>query len=212
MPIRIDAYTTKPDGTRTEPRTLYEGGGGPPMVTSAMPACTCPRCCLQRSAAKEELPMIIALEHPPIHYTEPRTLLSPEVWQALTTDVIKAHPGTDLALAERIIGQTIAFLIAGAMTDEPLSPSEHVDWGWHAFLLRTQAYQEFCDRHSGLFIHHHPGVPDATETGGPVAARDRTVAAIRAAGFEVDQELWPEAADCTQCHSGCTDSPVGGKK
>ncbi|MFG2645829.1 glycine-rich domain-containing protein [Streptomyces sp. NPDC048370] len=156
--------------------------------------------------------MNIALEHPPIHYTEPRTLLPREVWQALTADVIKAHPGTGRVLAKRIIGQTVAFLIAGTMTDRPLSPSEYVDWGWHAFLLRTQAYQEFCERHAGRFVHHHPGVPDAAETGGPEVARNRTVAAIRAAGFDLDQGLWPNAAECTQCHSGCTDSPVGGKK
>ncbi|MFD4375452.1 glycine-rich domain-containing protein [Streptomyces sp. NPDC058486] len=152
--------------------------------------------------------MTIALEHPPLHRTEPRTLLPREVWQALTADVIKAHPGTSRVLAERII----AFLIAGTTTDAPLAPSEQVDRGWHAFLLRTRAYQEFCDRHAGRFIHHHPGVPGATEAGGPEAARNRTVAAIRAAGFAVDQELWPTAADCTQCHAGCTDSPVGGKK
>ncbi|WP_185094936.1 hypothetical protein [Streptomyces sp. PanSC19] len=156
--------------------------------------------------------MTIALEHPPIHSTEPRTFLPPKVWRALTADVIKAHPGTGRVLAERIVGQTVAFLIAGTRTEEPLSPSEHVDQGWHAFLLRTQAYQEFCDRHAGRFIHHHPGVPDATETGGPEVARNRTLDAIRAAGFEVDQELWPQVVDCSQCHSGCTDSPVGGKK
>ncbi|MCZ0980001.1 hypothetical protein O1L60_16220 [Streptomyces diastatochromogenes] len=156
--------------------------------------------------------MTIALEHPPLHSTEPRTFLPREVWRALTADVIKAHPGTGRVLAERIIGQTVAFLIAGTRTEEPLSPSEHVDRGWHAFLLRTRAYQEFCDRHAGRFIHHHPGVPDAAGAGGPEAARNRTVAAIRAAGFDVDRALWPEAADCTQCHAGCTDSPVGGKK
>ncbi|HBF81471.1 MAG TPA: hypothetical protein DD420_16530 [Streptomyces sp.] len=33
---------------------------------------------------------------------------------------------------------------------------------------------------------------------------------IRAAGFEVDAAYWPGegAAECTQCHAGCTDSPV----
>ncbi|MFJ6519216.1 glycine-rich domain-containing protein [Streptomyces filamentosus] len=152
------------------------------------------------------------LEQPPIDHTEPRSFLPREVWQALAVDVIKAHPGTSRVMAERIIGQTIAFLIAGTTTDAPLSPSEHVDRGWHAFLLRTRAYQEFCDRHAGRFIHHHPSVPDAIETGGPTAARNRAVAAIHAAGFAVDRELWPDTTDCTQCHAGCTDSPVGGKK
>ncbi|MFE5945288.1 glycine-rich domain-containing protein [Streptomyces sp. NPDC056480] len=156
--------------------------------------------------------MTTSLEHPRIHLAEPRTFLTREVWRALTSDVIKAHPETSRVLAERIVGQTIAFLIAGTTTDEPLSPSEPVDWGWHAFLLRTQAYQRFCEQHAGRFVHHHPGVADTAEHGGSERARNRTLAAIRAAGFEVDEELWPEPADCTQCHSGCTDSPVGGKK
>ncbi|MDT9692434.1 hypothetical protein Q5762_29705 [Streptomyces sp. P9(2023)] len=53
MPIRIDAYTVRADGTRTKPRTLYEGEGGPPLTTSVMPVCTCPRCCPQRSAKRK---------------------------------------------------------------------------------------------------------------------------------------------------------------
>ncbi|MBT2492310.1 hypothetical protein J7E96_28125 [Streptomyces sp. ISL-96] len=156
--------------------------------------------------------MTTTLEHPPIHRTEPRAFLPREVWQGLTADVIRAHPGTSRVRAEQIIGQTVAFLIAGTTTDAPLSPSEQVDWGWHAFLLRTQAYHEFCQQHAGRFLHHHPGVPDAAETGGPEAIRNRTLTAIGAAGFDVDEELWPAAAECSQCHQGCTDSPVGGKK
>ncbi|WP_233513411.1 hypothetical protein [Micromonospora craterilacus] len=37
----------------------------------------------------------------------------------------------------------------------------------------------------------------------------RAVAAITAAGFTVDQELWAgTTADCNQCHAGCHDSPT----
>ncbi|MFE9043124.1 glycine-rich domain-containing protein [Streptomyces sp. NPDC007818] len=155
--------------------------------------------------------MTTTLEQPQTHHTEPRTLLPREVWRALTTDLVRAYPGTSRVLAERIIGQTVAFLIAGTTTEAPLRPSEPVDRGWHAFLLHTQAYQEFCDRHAGRFIHHHPDAPDMTGSDDATAARERTVAAIHAAGFDVDEGLWPDAADCTQCHAGCTDSPVGGK-
>jgi hypothetical protein len=40
-----------------------------------------------------------------------------------------------------------------------------------------------------------------------------TVLAIRAAGYRIDQDLWPASAtagDCTQCHAGCHDSPTRG--
>ena len=32
-----------------------------------------------------------------------------------------------------------------------------VDELWHHFVLHTQLYQEFCERHAGKFLHHHPG-------------------------------------------------------
>ncbi|GAA0361086.1 hypothetical protein NE235_21865 [Actinoallomurus spadix] len=40
---------------------------------------------------------------------------------------------------------------------------------------------------------------------GPIA---KTLAAMRAAGIPIDEELWQaHAAACSQCHAGCTDSP-----
>jgi len=31
-----------------------------------------------------------------------------------------------------------------------------IDLMWHTFLLYTEDYAEFCDKHFGFFIHHHP--------------------------------------------------------
>jgi hypothetical protein len=36
------------------------------------------------------------------------------------------------------------------------------------------------------------------------------MAAIQAAGYTVDTELWHPTADCNQCHAGCHDSPKTG--
>jgi hypothetical protein len=37
-----------------------------------------------------------------------------------------------------------------------------------------------------------------------------TVSAMREAGYRVDPPLWSmgTAADCSQCHAGCSDSPT----
>lgn len=35
-----------------------------------------------------------------------------------------------------------------------------VDELWHTFILHTQDYAEFCERHFGFFVHHSPGSPD----------------------------------------------------
>ncbi|MEV0850616.1 hypothetical protein AB0J21_33005 [Streptomyces sp. NPDC049954] len=62
------------------------------------------------------------------------------------------------------------------------------------------------------FIHHVP-TQDENETKAEAAGTiTRTMAAIETAGYTVDTELWLGAADCSQCHAGCTDSPNGPKK
>ncbi|MGV9302639.1 hypothetical protein ACWENQ_07095 [Nonomuraea sp. NPDC004354] len=41
----------------------------------------------------------------------------------------------------------------------------------------------------------------------PTADIGATVEAIRAAGLEVDAELWIPASECSQCYAGCVDDP-----
>ncbi|MFJ9547858.1 glycine-rich domain-containing protein [Streptomyces erythrochromogenes] len=68
-----------------------------------------------------------------------------------------------------------------------LVPSGPVDAGWHALIGNTAIYAELCAR-LGAFIHHYP---DVTGTEAPALGwRERTMAAIEAAGFDVCQELW----------------------
>lgn len=157
--------------------------------------------------------MTITAERPVGTATDPRTLLSKDVLDRLASRIVKDHPGIDLPFAERIVAQTAAFLKAGADNPGlPLSPSETVDIGWHTFILHTREYADFCDRIAGGFIHHVPEDPAEGEIGTAAAARQRTLDAITAAGLAVDLELWPEMADCSQCHAGCSNSPNGGKK
>ncbi|NSC22953.1 hypothetical protein FM076_17990 [Streptomyces albus subsp. chlorinus] len=143
--------------------------------------------------------------------TDARTLLHPETRALLAADVQKKFPDMSTSLAERGVGQMLAFLAAGTQTAEPLSPSPIVDEFWHAFILHTEAYAEFCDQTFGRFIHHRPEYLDPAIHGGAKAVRARTIDAITAAGYVVDAELWPEldVADCNQCHAGCYDSPNG---
>ena len=43
-------------------------------------------------------------------------------------------------------------------------PSQAVDEAWHAFILSTKAYQSFCQRAFGKFLHHHPAETMTTPT------------------------------------------------
>jgi hypothetical protein len=119
----------------------------------------------------------------------------------------------DNDLAARIVDQALVFLQACA--DNPhrsLTPSPLVDHGWHAFLLHTSEYAQFCDTTASRFIHHHPLLAGED---GPVVSD--TIQALEATGLEVDVELWTCGGDCQgrcrkcknchQCHGGCTDSP-----
>jgi hypothetical protein len=121
-----------------------------------------------------------------------------------------ADHGLDQAAAERIMDQALAFLKACALNPGAgLAPSAEIDKGWHAFILHTADYAEFCQRIAGRFIHHLPTGPDIEEDDG--ATIHATIAAMQAAGIPVDITLWPVSADCTsdchQCHAGCHDSP-----
>jgi hypothetical protein len=115
----------------------------------------------------------------------------------------------DQPTAARITEQALAFLVAcAANPGAGLAPSPDVDKGWHAFILHTADYAEFCDRVAGRFIHHLPDEPGEEDSGAGIPA---TVAVMRALGLSVDADLWGTAVECTsdchQCHAGCHDSP-----
>ncbi|MEU5426250.1 hypothetical protein AB0H73_11665 [Streptomyces olivoreticuli] len=116
----------------------------------------------------------------------------------------------DRDTAERTFGQTIAYLVTSVEhPDVPMGPAPRVDLGVHSFVLDTINYTDFCLMVAGRYVHHVPHL-SGEATGSP--SLRATVQALKAAGFTIDHELWNASeADCSQCHAGCTDSPVGGK-
>ncbi|MFE7319158.1 glycine-rich domain-containing protein [Streptomyces sp. NPDC057555] len=115
-------------------------------------------------------------------------------------------------LGERGVDQLVAFLATSADIETRLAPSLRVDLFWHAFVLRTKPYADFCAA-LGSFVHHVPDRGSHSPAEGR-AVLARTKEAISAAGYQIDPEFWPSesgadcSADCSQCHAGCTDSPV----
>jgi hypothetical protein len=146
--------------------------------------------------------------------TDPRTLISPSLRGLIAGDVMARLPQMTVGLADTGVGQMAAFLAACAASDRPLSPSPLIDDFWHAFVLRTAAYAEFCDQQFGKFVHHQPGFLDKEEHGGGKVLRARTVNAIVTLGYLVDYDFWPELdlADCSQCYANCHDSPFRGRR
>ncbi|WP_197672136.1 hypothetical protein [Alloactinosynnema sp. L-07] len=136
---------------------------------------------------------------------EPRQLIDGALFDRLVSRITEDEL-LSADLATRVLEQTLVFLKACA--DNPdvlLSPSKAVDGGWHTFVLHTYEYACFCEAVAGRFVHHNPIRTDDIRTG---EALERTMVALRATGYRVDEELWRvDAADCNQCHAGCYDSP-----
>jgi hypothetical protein len=135
-------------------------------------------------------------------------LISDQLWSRLTKRIVSDHPDIDAAMAARIMEQTLGFLQLCAISNHGgHSPSDMVDIGWHAFILYTSEYAEFCQRVAGRFIHHSPSDEEGVNYGtGNIA---RTVDAMHALNIHVDKELWPNAGDCTNY---CTGDSCSGHK
>jgi hypothetical protein len=142
-----------------------------------------------------------------------RSLLTEAEFDAVTRTVLLANPGMETTLARRIVLEALKFVATAATRDSAgpgLAPSRVADEGWHALILHTQTYARLCDRLGGRFVHHVPQAPDPSRAPGII---DRTTAAIAAAGFTVDAELWKGAedrtiavaADCQHSEQSCTD-------
>lgn len=156
--------------------------------------------------------MTVTLERP-VSATDALALVAPEVADRLVRRITADHPDITRMTARRIVGQAAAFIAAsGQQPGQSLAPSKLVDYGWHAFILHTVDYAVFCQRVVGRFVHHVPTGEDESLPGGAQATRKRTLAAIAAAGYTIDDELWGATGECSQCHAGCTDSPNSGKK
>ncbi|MFE4250618.1 glycine-rich domain-containing protein [Streptomyces sp. NPDC056910] len=143
----------------------------------------------------------------PITQTDPRKVCSEAFFECIAARLVKEHPTFDVELAERITEQGFAYLYTAARTEVLLSPSPLVDLAWHAMILHTREYADWCDTYAGHFVHHVPE-DRAVDRAEAAKVRNRTVQAIIGQGFALDDALWPAlSAECNQCHAGCHDSP-----
>ena len=70
--------------------------------------------------------------------------------------------GCDESEVSVALGEVLRFLYLVNLNEEGmLTPSVRVDLAWHEFILCTRAYDAFCRRLFGKFIHHSPGGSEA---------------------------------------------------
>ena len=117
----------------------------------------------------------------------------------LMRDIVRVR-----SLAERILGQGVAYLItAMEKPGNDMGPGFEDDQGVHQIILDTPVYFAICEKYnSGRYKHHAPLI--ARRRDGIVM---RTAEIIRKNGFAVDMELWEvDASDCGPCDDKVPDS------
>ncbi|MFF4421901.1 hypothetical protein ACFY04_14135 [Streptomyces sp. NPDC001549] len=128
-----------------------------------------------------------------------RHLLSDDGFNRVVHLVQRDNDGVEEALAVRIVDEALKFVdTATQATGRHLRPSKLVDLGWHALILHTALYRELCIA-GGRFVDHRPEGPETLRRDADTL--DRTMHAIREAGYEPDAYLWGPSAD-TEVHAG----------
>lgn len=122
-----------------------------------------------------------------------RSLLGDVEFNDVRATILDNNPGMDPDLASRILVDALGFVATAASSPgHALVPSRVVDEGWHALILHTPLYYSLCSRF-GNFVHHLPERPDPGRFN--AAVLERTIAAMEAAGYEVDRDLWRSPDD-----------------
>ncbi|MET7907655.1 hypothetical protein ACFYS7_18770 [Streptomyces avermitilis] len=111
--------------------------------------------------------------------------------------------GLERCVADRVVDQALAlvFVMGSTGGGDTMAPSQQVDPGWHALILHTNWYADWCEKNFGSFLHHQPN--SKVRTYGLMAS---VVEKIRVAGFTVDDRLWGTAAQCN-APACCGDGP-----
>lgn len=77
------------------------------------------------------------------------------------------NPGVQQVLAEQLKVdpqtahdqfQRMLTYLDTAVSGVPTSPDPETDVAWHAFILRTREYTEYCRQRFGRYVHHEPDV------------------------------------------------------
>lgn len=111
------------------------------------------------------------------------------------------------AAAQQLFEDTKKFLYLAALHVEPVAPSAEIDEGWHAFILFTREYEQFCKQYFGFFVHHAP-----TVSGHTTRALHARLLAEQIFGDNLSSNWGVIAADCkddctptTNCETPPTD-------
>jgi hypothetical protein len=99
------------------------------------------------------------------------------------------------------------FLFLATTTTEPLAPTKRVDDGWHAFILHTIDYMQFCNRFFGHYVHHTPNPPGAPKGDGALLRRTCEIASLAFGDLSKNWALSPNGFSPELCVGPVDDNP-----
>lgn len=70
--------------------------------------------------------------------------------------------------ASQLFEDVKRFLWAASQASSNTIPSPLIDEGWHAFILFTRDYADFCQKYFGEYLHHLPHTPGQGQVGNDV--------------------------------------------
>lgn len=109
------------------------------------------------------------------------------------------HDGLDETLDNKIGVEFIRFIALRKFYSGTLVPSSLVDKFWHAFILYTEDYTTFCQRHLGEYMHHRPQ-DHFDSTASMSIASIRTKEYLEQMFPDYDRSIWSKSAIC--CDDG----------
>lgn len=105
------------------------------------------------------------------------------------------------------------FLIGTGLFGSISVPSEDVDQIWHAHILHTVLYAEFCENVAGKFIHHNPFGDEVGDIERKASVLKLVSASETTFGtnvFDAKQAWCGSCAGCKACAGDCGGAVCGG--
>jgi hypothetical protein len=112
------------------------------------------------------LVLLLLLINPTRRYLQRRYIKNYSFPNSVKLKVSKHYPNLEKKQINFILEGLKQFFIINNRADKKniAMPSQAVDVAWHEFILHTQAYEEFCKRSMGRFLHHTPAEAMKTPT------------------------------------------------
>lgn len=147
----------------------------------------------------------------------PTTSVAESFWaacnEAVLQDLLRRPSELQPYPTEAVLEMKKFLFLAGTYGPGISMTSRQVDAAWHAFILRTADYANFCHTHFNRFVHHVPKGPDA-ESGD---AGRRHFESLYVRQFGVLPPIWGPALNvreetgaddddaCSDCDAGRSD-------